>query len=217
MTAKATKAKAKAVAAAPAGDKVDGAAAQSTEAQATAGIAPAAGAAGTETKGPGDGLASSEQAFTALAPVPHQMVLTRSLVAQMLTPPGSNAGADGDDKAPGTGDSLTVGDDQNSAGDGDPLSLETAQTPAENGLSSPVILGSWSLPAIDEFPATLTLTNHTASRIVVLGQGIPVDGSLELEVTEQQFSKLAKSWRGSARLDKWDNVRGLQVAHESTD
>lgn len=100
--------------------------------------------------------------------------------------------------------------EQSSGADG----LETAQTPSENGPDSPVILGAWSLPAIDKFPATLTLTNHTPCRFVVLGKGIPVDGSIQLEVTRQLFIKLAKSLRGPAQLDKWDNVRGLQVAYD---
>lgn len=216
MAAKTTTAKARGVKAAPAGDQVDGAVASSTAVQATAGIAPAAGAADGNNQGPGEGSPPGGEAqggdgadqakFVALAPVAHQMVKTQELVALTLAldpvelepEKGPEAGA----AEPNLGDSE---------------SPETAQTPAEKASPGPVILGLWSLPEIDEFPATLTLTNHTASRFVVLGNGIPVGESIELEVTEQQFSKLAKSLRGHVQLDKWDNVRGLQVAHESTD
>lgn len=113
-------------------------------------------------------------------------------------------------------DSNGLGDDLESENDDDQAS-ETAQTPSETAPLEPVILGAWELPTITEFPASLTLTNNTASRFVVLGKGIPVDESLVMEVTEQQFLKLAKSLVSHVRLDKWDNVRGLQVAHESND
>lgn len=199
MAAKTTTAKARGVKAAPAADQVDGAAASSTPGQATAGIAPAAGAADATTQGPTDGPDSVGQALTLLPPVAHQLVKTQSLVALELAP---------------------VSEPEASPEDQDlsePESLETAQTLPENAPPAPVILGAWSLPAIDEFPATLTLTNHTASRFVALGKGIPVGESIKLEVTEQQFFKLAKSLRGHVQLDKWDNVRGLQVAHESID
>jgi len=120
---------------------------------------------------------------------------------------GDDLKSDGDDGA---------GDDLESENDDD-QETETAQTPSETAPLEPVILGAWKLPTITEFPATLTLTNNTASRFVVLGKGIPVDESLVMEVTEQQFLKLAKSLVSHVRLDKWDNVRGLQVAHESND
>jgi hypothetical protein len=94
---------------------------------------------------------------------------------------------------------------------------ETVQTLTENSPLEPVILGVWALPKITKFPATLILTNNTASRFVVQGKGIPVDGSIAMEVSEQQFSKLAKSLVSHVRLDDWDDVRGLQVAHESND
>lgn len=223
MAAKTTKAKASGVKAAPAADQVDSAAASSTEAQATAGTAPAAGAADGNNQGPADGSPPGGEAggdgadqgkFEVLAPVAHQMVKTQELVALTLALDPVEAKPDPEpepepEKGPETGDAQP-----NLA---DPESQETVQTPAEKASSSPVILGLWSLPEIDEFPATLTLTNHTASRFVVLGKGIPVGESIELEVTEQQFFKLAKSLRGHVQLDKWDNVRGLQVAHESID
>lgn len=220
MAAKTTTAKARGVKAAPAADQVDGAAASSTEAQATAGTAPAAGAADGNNQGPGDGAppggepqggdGADQAKFAPLAPVAHQMVKTQELVALTLALDPAEAKSDPEpepEKGPETGDE---GPDL-----ADSESPETVQTPAEKASSSPVILGLWSLPEIDEFPAILTLTNHTASRFVALGKGIPVGESIELEVTEQQFFKLAKSLRGHVQLDKWDNVRGLQVAHES--
>lgn len=199
MAAKPTSARAKAVKAAPAKDLVEGAETSSTQVQETAGIAPAAGAAVATTQGPTDGPDSAGQALTVLPPVAHQLVKTQSLVALELAPVQTP------EASPDDPDSSEL------------ESLETAQTPPESAPPAPVILGAWSLPAIDEFPATLTLTNHTASRFVVLGKGIPVGQSMALEVTEQEFSKLAKSLRGHVQLDKWDNVRGLQVAHESID
>ncbi|BAW27448.1 hypothetical protein [Pseudomonas putida] len=224
MAAKTTTAKARGVKAAPAGDQVDGAVASSTAVQATAGIAPAAGAADGNNQGPGEGSPPGGEAqggegaaqakFVALAPVAHQMVKTQELVALTLALDPVEAKPD-PELEPEPGKGPETGDAEPNLADSE--SPETVQTPAEKASPGPVILGLWSLPEIDEFPATLTLTNHTASRFVVLGNGIPVGESIELEVTEQQFSKLAKSLRGHVQLDKWDNVRGLQVAHESTD
>jgi hypothetical protein len=38
-----------------------------------------------------------------------------------------------------------------------------------------------------------------------------------MEVTQESYEKLARSLYAHYRLDKWDNVRGVQVNHESTD
>lgn len=99
-------------------------------------------------------------------------------------------------------------------------SPETAQTPPVEAAAAPVILGSgrvWSMPEIRDFPALLDLTNHTASRFVVRGERIEAGDSIQIEVTEQQYLKLEKTLRGHARLDQWDNVRGVQVGHANQD
>lgn len=123
-------------------------------------------------------------------------------------------GANGLDPAEPSAGAPTAGELSDLADSDD---QETVQTLTENSSIEPVILGVWALPKITKFPATLILTNNTASRFVVQGKGIPVDGSIAMEVSEQQFSKLAKSLVSHVRLDDWDDVRGLQVAHESND
>lgn len=232
MAAKATKAKAAATTAAPAVDQAGGAPASSAGAQ-EAGTAPATGAASETTQGAGaaDGAAAGGGEADPAAGTAGEGDNSQGAGAGESDPAsGPAAGAISGDSGnalthegakapttesanaqpgPGSADELDDGDESDDAGE-----LETVQTPAESEPDGPVILGAWSLPAINQYPATLTLTNHTPSRLVVMGKGIPVDGSIELEVTEQQFSKLVKSVRGQAQLDKWDNVRGLQVAYD---
>jgi len=237
MAAKTTKAKAAADKAAPAADQADDI--QSSAGTEGAGTAPAVGAASESTSSAGDGGGESGG-----DPETDPNAGTDGAAGDggPTDPADDGAGESSDDDAgeslgdddseagdaTESNESTVSGDSVNAqthesanaqtgerATDQDEASeLETAQTPAENEPASPVILGAWSLPAIRKFPATLTLTNHTASRFVVLGKGVPVDGSIQMEVTKQQFSKLAKSLRGSVQLDKWDNVRGLQVAYD---
>lgn len=169
----------------------------------SAGAAPGdAAAAATSGQGDGAGSAASDSSVSG-----ESVNALTGVDANAPTSEGANA--PGSEEPPA--DLALLGDQEPTAGS------ETTQTPPENAPVEPVILGLWSLPQISKFPAILTLTNHTASRFVVLGKGIAVDCSIDMEVTEQQFLKLAKSLVGHVRLDKWDNVRGLQVAHESTD
>lgn len=244
MAAKTTKAPAKAGKAAPAADQKDGASAPLTDTKDSAGIAPAAGAVNEQSTGNGDGAANNEgptepdgdgadtgngagptdlasgqpdPAADAGAPPAGDSPVSGESVnaltsesANALTGEGAN---DGELTAPPAGS--TDGDELGDLETSD--TQETTQTPPENSPIEPVVLGLWALPKITQFPATLTLTNNTASRFVVQGKGIPVDRSIVIEVTEQQFLKLAKSLVSHVRLDKWDDVRGLQVAHESND
>ena len=95
-------------------------------------------------------------------------------------------------------------------------SLETAQTGAEKAADCAVTLTVWALPEISEFPATIVLENHTRSRIPVAGAQIFLDpyAKAEVEVTADQFAKLAKALTSSARAHKWDNLKGLQVKYD---
>lgn len=87
--------------------------------------------------------------------------------------------------------------------------LEQVEEPAE----SPV----WGMPDIAEFPATLTLTNHTPARIRVLAVKVYVlpweQVTVQCESAEQyQVMKRDLSARANSCRWNWDN--GLQVKHE---
>ncbi|RUT30898.1 hypothetical protein WG29040_23455 [Pseudomonas sp. PAMC 29040] len=94
--------------------------------------------------------------------------------------------------------------------------LKNAQTSSEKAADRAVTLTVWALPEIGEFPATIVLENHTRNRISVAGARVflaPYD-KVEVEVTEDQFAKLAKALTSSARAHKWDNLKGLQVKYD---
>lgn len=94
--------------------------------------------------------------------------------------------------------------------------LKSTQTSAEKAADGAVTLTVWALPEISEFPATIVLENHTRNRIPVAGAKLflaPYD-KVEVEVSEDQFAKLAKALTSSARAHKWDNLKGLQVKYE---
>jgi len=94
--------------------------------------------------------------------------------------------------------------------------LKTTQTPAEDGAGSAVTLIGWALPEISEFPATITLENHTRNRTPVAGAQVVLEpyAQVEVTVTGDQFAKLAKALTSSARAHKWDNLKGLQVKYD---
>ncbi|WP_219097728.1 hypothetical protein [Pseudomonas sp. UMAB-40] len=97
--------------------------------------------------------------------------------------------------------------------------LKTTQTTAEEGADGAVTLTVWTLPEISEFPATVTLENHTRNRVPVAGANLvlaPYE-QVAVEVTQEQFAKLAKSLSSSARAHKWDNLKGLQVKYDRKD
>lgn len=98
-------------------------------------------------------------------------------------------------------------------------SLETTQTTTEEGATGAVTLDVWVLPEIGEFPATVTLENHTRNRVGVPGANVVLDsyGQVEVEVSQEQYAKLAKSLTSSARAHKWDNLKGLQVKYDRKD
>lgn len=98
-------------------------------------------------------------------------------------------------------------------------SLKTAQTGAENADGSAVTLSVWALPEISEFPATVTLENHTRNRIAVAGANVALApySQVEVAVSQEQFGKLAKALTSSARAHKWDNLKGLQVKYDRKD
>jgi hypothetical protein len=80
-------------------------------------------------------------------------------------------------------------------------------------------LNGWALPEISEFPATVTLDNNTRNRIAVAGANVallPYQQAV-VEVSQEQFAKLAKALISSARAHKWDNFRGLQVKYDRND
>lgn len=94
--------------------------------------------------------------------------------------------------------------------------LKTTQTSSEKAADRAVTLTVWALPEISEFPATIVLENHTRNRIAVAGAKLflaPYD-KVEVEVSEDQFAKLAKALTSSARAHKWDNLKGLQVKYD---
>lgn len=94
--------------------------------------------------------------------------------------------------------------------------MKTTQTAAEEGAESAVTLSVWALPEIGEFPATVTLENHTRNRIPVAGANVallPYE-TAEVTVSQEQFAKLAKALTSSARAHKWDNFKGLQVKYD---
>jgi len=96
---------------------------------------------------------------------------------------------------------------------------KTTQTTAEEGAKSAVTLSGWALPEISEFPATVTLDNNTRNRMLVAGANVallPYQQAV-VEVSQEQFAKLAKALTGSARAHKWDNFRGLQVKYDRND
>lgn len=96
---------------------------------------------------------------------------------------------------------------------------KTTQTTAEEGTASAVTLNGWALPEISEFPATVTLDNNTRNRIAVAGANVallPYQQAV-VEVSQEQFAKLAKALISSARAHKWDNFRGLQVKYDRND
>lgn len=97
--------------------------------------------------------------------------------------------------------------------------LKTTQTTAEKAVDSAVTLIGWALPEISEFPATITLENHTRNRVQVAGAQVVLASyeQVEVTVTGDQFAKLAKALTGSARAHKWDNLKGLQVKYERKD
>lgn len=94
--------------------------------------------------------------------------------------------------------------------------LKTTQTTTEEGADGAVTLGVWALPEIGEFPATVTLENHTRNRIGVPGANVALGPyeQAEVEVSQEQYAQLAKSLTSSARAHKWDNLKGLQVKHD---
>lgn len=97
--------------------------------------------------------------------------------------------------------------------------LKTTQTTAEEGAKSAVTLTGWALPEISEFPATVTLDNNTRNRVAVAGANVallPYQQAV-VEISQEQFAKLAKALTGSARAHKWDNFRGLQVKYDRKD
>lgn len=97
--------------------------------------------------------------------------------------------------------------------------LKTAQTSAENADGGAVTLSVWALPEISEFPATVTLENHTRNRIAVAGANVALTpySQVEVAVSQEQFGKLAKALTSSARAHKWDNLKGLQVKYDRKD
>lgn len=96
---------------------------------------------------------------------------------------------------------------------------KTTQTASENSAAGAVTLNAWVLPEISEFPATVTLDNNTRNRIAVAGVNIGIlpYQQAEVEVTQEQFAKLAKALTSSARAHKWDNFKGLQVKYDRKD
>ena len=98
-------------------------------------------------------------------------------------------------------------------------SLKTTQTTPENGADGAVTLTEWALPEISEFPATVSLENHTRNRIAVAGANLALAPyeQVDVEVSQEQFAKLAKSLTSSARAHKWDNLKGLQVKYDRKD
>lgn len=97
--------------------------------------------------------------------------------------------------------------------------LKTTQTTPEEGADGAVTLTVWALPEISEFPATVTLENHTRNRTPVAGAKVvlaPYE-QVEVTVTQEQFAKLAKALTSSARAHKWDNLKGLQVKYDRKD
>jgi hypothetical protein len=98
-------------------------------------------------------------------------------------------------------------------------SLKTTQTTAEEGANSAVTLTGWVLPEISEFPATITLENHTRNRVPVAGAQVVLASyeQVEVTVTGDQFARLAKALTSSARAHKWDNLKGLQVKYDRKD
>ena len=94
--------------------------------------------------------------------------------------------------------------------------LKTVQTTSEEGADGAVTLIGWALPEISEFPATVTLENHTRNRVPVAGANIGLAPYEQVEVTvsQEQFAKLAKALTSSARAHKWDNLKGLQVNYD---
>lgn len=97
--------------------------------------------------------------------------------------------------------------------------LKTTQTDAEKTDGSAVTLSVWALPEISEFPATVTLENHTRNRIPVAGANVALAPyeTAEVTVSQEQFAKLAKALTSSARAHKWDNFKGLQVKYDRKD
>ena len=94
--------------------------------------------------------------------------------------------------------------------------LKSAQTTTEEPVEGAVTLDVWALPEISEFPATVTLENHTRNRIAVAGVKVALDAyeTTKVEVSQEQFAKLAKALTSSARAHKWDNFKGLQVKYD---
>lgn len=94
--------------------------------------------------------------------------------------------------------------------------LKTVQTTSEEGADGAVTLIGWALPEISEFPATVTLENHTRNRVPVAGAniGLAPYERVEVTVSQEQFAKLAKALTSSARAHKWDNLKGLQVKYD---
>ena len=94
--------------------------------------------------------------------------------------------------------------------------LKTTQTTPEEGAAGAVTLIGWALPEISEFPATVTLENHTRNRVPVAGAniGLAPYERVEVTVSQEQFAKLAKALTSSARAHKWDNLKGLQVKYD---
>lgn len=94
--------------------------------------------------------------------------------------------------------------------------LKTVQTTSEEGATCAVTLIGWALPEISEFPATVTLENHTRNRVPVAGAniGLAPYERVEVTVSQEQFAKLAKALTSSARAHKWDNLKGLQVKYD---
>lgn len=94
--------------------------------------------------------------------------------------------------------------------------IKTVQTTTEEGATCAVTLIGWALPEISEFPATVTLENHTRNRVPVAGAniGLAPYERVEVTVSQEQFAKLAKALTSSARAHKWDNLKGLQVKYD---
>jgi hypothetical protein len=94
---------------------------------------------------------------------------------------------------------------------------ESEQTPSENGPAEPVISTAWEMPEIGTFPAHITLSNNTPSRVAVLKVRLEPYASVDGSIDEEGYARLRKSLASHARLGKWDNLLGVQVKHDSKD